>query len=151
MNWGVMLTRVGMQIQEQELRKMILARFDKALGTSRQLLTLVSTLNTDTWSSDKFRRMVVTSCVCIAAWMISILTTLSCLVVALCIVVVAIYMILGLMKIWKWLTCRPTDEIDHLNDVHEPLKGIVGLLIVVIHLEFFCLAISSLCIRFSSI
>ena len=147
MNWGVMLTRVGMQIQEQELRKMILARFDKALGTSRQLLTLVSTLNTDTWSSDKFRRTVDTSCVCIAAWMISILTTLSCVMVALSCVVVALGMILGLI----WLTCGFTDGKDHLKDVYVPLMGIVGSLIVVIHLEFFCLAISSLCIIFSSI
>ena len=92
MNWGVMLMgghgsdpvpswkqafpytplarKHAKSASEQELRKMIRARFDKALGTSRQLLTLVSTLTTDTWSSDKFRRTVDTSWVCIAAWMI---------------------------------------------------------------------------------
>ena len=105
---------------------------------------LVSTLTTDTWSSDKFRRTVDTSCVRIAAWMISILTTHSC-------VVVALYLILGLMTIRNWLTCRLTDEIDHLKHVHEHLKAIVVSLNVVINLEFFCLVISGLCIRFSSI
>ena len=169
MNWGVMLMgghgsdpvpswkqafpytplarKHAKSASQQELRKMIRARFDKALGTSRQLLTLVSTLTTDTWSSDKFRRMVDTSCVCIAAWMISILTTLSCVMLALYIVVVALYMILGLMTIWNWLTCRPTDE--HLMNGY--LKVMFELFIVVISLEFFCLAISSLCIIFSSI
>ena len=82
--------------------------------------------------------------------MICILTTLSCVMVALCIVV-AIGIILGLMTIWNWLTCRLTDEIDHLKGVHEHLKAIVILLIVVITLEFFCLVIYGLCIRFSSI
>jgi len=86
--------------------------------------------------------------------MISImsLTTLSCVVVAFCIVAVALYMILGLMTIWNWLTCGFTDENDHLKDVHEPLKDIVVFtLIVVIHFEFFCLVIFHLCIKFSSI
>jgi hypothetical protein len=87
--------------------------------------------------------------------MISILTTLSCVVVAFCIVAVASHMILGLMVIWKWLTCGITDENDHLKDVHESVKNMVVFIvihiIVVIHFEFFCLGISGLCIRFSSI
>ena len=89
MNWGVILAQFDKALGTS--KQLIRTRFDKALGTSRQLLTLVSTLTTDAWSSDKFRRTVDTSCVCIAAWMISILTTLSCMVVAFCIVVVAIY------------------------------------------------------------
>jgi hypothetical protein len=94
--------------------------------------------------------------------MIRILTTLSCVMVASCIVAVALYMcrvglviILGLLMIWNWLTCGFTDENDHLKDVYDPFKDIVVFTlkntVVVIHFEFFCLVISHLCIKFSSI
>ena len=87
--------------------------------------------------------------------MISILTTLSCVVVAFCIVAVAIYMISGLMTIWNWLTCGFADENDHLKDVYDPFKDILVFTlknaVVAIHFEFFCLVISHLCIKFSSI
>ena len=108
---------------------------------------LVSTLTTDTWSSDKFRRTVDTSWICIAAWMISILKTLSCVMVASCIIAVALDMCA--------LACKFTDENYHLKDVYDPFKDIVVCTlksaVVVIHFEFFCLVISHLCIKFSSI
>ena len=76
--------------------------------------------------------------------MISILTTLSCVMVALC-------MILGLMMISP--TCQSVP--DHLKDMNVPLKGIpvspLEALIVAISLEFYCLVISGLCIGFSSL